>query len=142
MNQSSKRLRRALTAVTIAVLALAIGAVFGAAGNGRAASAAAPTEKNPPKITGTPQQGQTLTADPGDWNGSQPFTYSYQWQRCDKNGGGCAGISGANARLYDVKSQDVGHTLRVHVTVKNADGTASDTSAPQTAQTAASSRSS
>jgi hypothetical protein len=75
MTQSTRPLRRALTAITIAALAVAIGAVFGAAGSGQAATQTAPTEKNPPTISGTPQQGQTLTADHGDWNGSQPLTY-------------------------------------------------------------------
>lgn len=126
----SKKLRRAATAVTIAALAIAIGAVFGAAGTGNAASTAAPKEVKAPTISGTPQQGQTLTADHGDWSGTQPITYTYQWQRCGNTGSGCAGISGANKQLYDVKGQDVGHTLRVRVTAKNADGSATDTSAP------------
>jgi hypothetical protein len=131
MNLFTKPLRRMLTAATIAALAVAIGAVFGAAGAGQAASnAAPPKEASPPTISGTPQEGHTLTADHGNWNGTQPLTYSYQWQRCNSTGGNCAGISGANARLYDVRSQDVGHTLRVRVTAKNTDGTASDTSAP------------
>jgi hypothetical protein len=130
MNLFTKPLRRMLTAATIAALAVAIGAVFGAAGTSQAASRTAPSEKNPPTISGTPQAGATLTADHGDWNGTQPITFSYQWQRCNTTGGSCAGISGANARLYDVKGQDVGHTLRVHVRATNKDGSASDTSAP------------
>jgi hypothetical protein len=130
MKQSTRPLRRALTAITIAALAVAIGAVFGAAGSGQAATKTAPSEKNPPTISGTPQQGRTLTADHGDWNGSQPINYAYGWQRCNATGGSCAGISGANARLYDLKGQDVGHTLRVRVVAKNADGSAADTSAP------------
>jgi hypothetical protein len=123
------------TALLIAVLAVAIGAVFGTAGLGRAASSAAPSNTTPPTITGTPQAGQTLTADRGQWTGN-PTSYSYQWQRCDKNGGGCAGISGANQRLYDVHSADVDHTLRVRVTARNADGASSDTSVPTAVVTA------
>jgi hypothetical protein len=92
---------------------------------------------SPPTISGTPQVGKTLTADHGKWSGSTPIAYSYQWRRCDANGGNCAGISGATARLYDVVAQDVGHTLRVHVVAKNSDGTASDTSAPTAVVTAA-----
>jgi hypothetical protein len=130
MNNAKRPMRRTLTALLIAVLATAIGAAFGGAGVGQAAHATAPTEKNPPSINGTAQDGKTLTADHGDWNGSQPLTYSYQWQRCDATGGGCAGISGATARLYDVRTQDVGHTLRVRVVAKNKDGQASDTSVP------------
>jgi len=122
--------RRALTAILIAALATAIGAVFGAAQNGSAASGTAPQNVNPPKARGTAQVGQTLDADHGDWSGTQPITYSYQWQRCNSTGGACAGISGANRELYDVKSQDVGHTLRVRVTAKNSAGSSSATSVP------------
>ena len=129
MHQSRKPLVRTATALLIAVSAVAIGAVFGTAGLGQAASSAAPTNTTPPTISGTPQDGSTLTADRGAWTGS-PTAYSYQYQRCDKNGGSCAGISGADRRLYDLRSADVGHTLRVRVTAKNADGSSSATSVP------------
>lgn len=122
--------RRGATALVLAVGALAIGAVFGAASSGRAATAAAPSEQSPPTISGTPQQGKSLTADHGTWNGTQPLKYAYQWRRCDATGGSCASISKATARLYDLVAADVGHTLRVHVTVSNHDGNASDTSVP------------
>jgi hypothetical protein len=128
--------RRTLTAVVLALSAIAIGAIFGAAGNGQAAGAAAPSNTSPPTISGTPQQGQTLTADPGKWTGN-PTSYAYQWQRCDKTGGSCNGISGANKKLYDVVVQDVGSTLRVRVSAKNADGSNSATSVPTAVITAA-----
>lgn len=127
MHKQKRLQRRALTAIVIAVLATAIGAVFGAPGAGRAADTP-PKNTSEPTISGTAQQGQTLTADHGDWSGTAPITYSYQWQRCDSNAKNCAGISGANARLYDVKSQDVGHRLRVRVTAKNTAGSSSATS--------------
>jgi hypothetical protein len=129
MHQSRKPLVRTATALLMAVSAVVIGAVFGTAGLGQAASSAAPSNTTPPTISGTPQAGQTLTADHGQWTGN-PTSYSYQWQRCDKTGGGCAGISGADQRLYDVHGADVGHTIRVRVTAKNADGSGSDTSVP------------
>jgi len=132
-----KRLpRRTLTAVAFAVTATAIGAVFGVAGNGQAASSAAPSNTSPPTISGTPQDGQTLTADPGKWTGS-PTSFGYQWQRCNSTGGSCGGISGANKKLYDVVKQDVGNTLRVRVTAKNSDGSTSSTSVPTAVVTAA-----
>ena len=103
MHQSRKPYTRAATALLIAVSAVVIGAVFGTANLGRAASSAAPTNTTPPTISGTAQEGSTLTADHGAWTGS-PTSYSYQYQRCDKNGGSCAGISGADRRLYEAKS--------------------------------------
>jgi len=129
MHHSRKPFVRTATALLIAVSAVVIGAVFGTAGLGRAASSAAPNNTTPPTVSGTAQEGQTLTADHGAWTGS-PTGYSYQWQRCDKNGGSCAGISGADRRLYDLKNTDVGHTLRVRVTAKNADGSSGASSVP------------
>ena len=90
----------------------------------------APQMSASPQITGTPQQGQTLTASSGSWAGAQPFTFSYAWLRCDANGDGCADITGANAKTYTAQAADVGNTLRVRVTAKNASGSAAATSVP------------
>ena len=38
-----------------------------------------PTNSALPTISGTPQQGDQLTADPGTWSGDTPITYDYQW---------------------------------------------------------------
>jgi hypothetical protein len=122
MEKQKRHQRRALTAILIAVLATAIGAVFGAASTSSAAGGTAPRNTSEPTISGTAQAGSTLTANHGDWNGTTPITYHYQWQRCDAKAANCGGISGATARLYDVKSQDVGHTLRVRVTATNSAG--------------------
>jgi hypothetical protein len=137
MDHPNRSLNRFATAVVLALAAIGIGAVFGVARNSEAASAIKPSEDSPPTISGTAQQGKTLTADPGKWSGTAPISFSFQWRRCDANGGTCAGISGASARLYDLTAADVGHTLRVHVTAKNADGSSSDTSVPTAVVTAA-----
>jgi len=78
-----------------------------------------------PKISGTPTQGQTLTVSSGAWSGATPFTYAYQWQRCDTNGNNCNDIGGATAASYTLTSSDVGKTIRVRVTAKNSSGSAS-----------------
>lgn len=69
----------------------------------------------PPSIVGTPQQGQTLTADPGRWAGA-PAAFSYQWSRCDAAGANCVAIAGAVAQTYVLGAQD--NTARIMVTVK------------------------
>jgi hypothetical protein len=122
--------RRGLTAGLLAGAALVLGAVFGGAGTGSAASAAAPSNQSPPTISGTAEVGQTLTASTGTWNGTTPITYTYQWRRCDENGGSCSSISGATDKTYALKGVDAGNTIRVRVTAKNADGSATATSVP------------
>jgi hypothetical protein len=122
--------RRGLTAGLLAGAALVLGAVFGGAGNGSAASAAAPSNQSPPTISGTAEVGQTLTSSTGTWNGTTPITYTYQWRRCDENGGSCSSISGATDKTYALKSVDAGNTIRIRVTAKNADGSATATSVP------------
>ena len=97
----------------------------------QAASAAGPpVSSSPPTISGTPQQGQTLTANHGTWKGAQPQTYTYQWRRCDSVGGACAGIAGATASTYLLRDVDVGHTMRVRVTAHNSLGSRSATTTP------------
>ena len=83
--------------------------------------AAPPTNSGPPTVTGTAQQGSTLTAENGSWQ-NNPTSFEYQWQRCNASGAGCANVNGATAKTYNVVGADVGNTLRVRVTAVNADG--------------------
>jgi hypothetical protein len=93
-------------------------------------TAGRPASSKPPTISGTPQQNETLTANPGTWSGSKPQTYTYQWRRCDSSGGSCADISGATGEKYVVKDVDIGRTLRVRVTAHNSLGARAATSTP------------
>jgi hypothetical protein len=111
----------------VATVAVAAFALF--AGAGVAASKAKPQNTNPPEISGTPQEGKTLTGDRGDWT-NNPTDYDFRWLRCGSNGGSCAAISGAFSRTYTLKSVDVGNTLRFRVIAKNADGQTTSTSVP------------
>jgi hypothetical protein len=89
----------------------------------------APKNTSPPTISGTPQQGSTLTVNPGTWSGTPAPKFSYQWQRCIGTGGGCANINGATATTYVLTADDVAHTVRVVVTASNAKGTSTATTA-------------
>ena len=97
------------------------------------ATPAAPTNTAVPAISGTAQQGQTLTASSGSWSGS-PTSYGYQWQDCSSSTS-CTNISGATSSSYTLQSSDVGKTVDVVVTATNAGGSKSATSA-QTAAVA------
>jgi|GEM_PF-6393333 len=101
-----------------------------------AAAGTAPTNTAPPTISGSAATGRTVTAQPGTWTGTQPITYKYQWQRCDKSGAGCADIAGATANTYLVGSADNGSTLRVRVTAANSAGSSSATSSQTSVVTA------
>jgi hypothetical protein len=83
----------------------------------------APKNTSPPTISGTPQEGSTLTVSPGSWSGTPTPSFSYQWERCVGTGGGCTAIAGATATTYTATSADVAHTLLVQVTAKNSLGT-------------------
>jgi hypothetical protein len=95
------------------------------------AVAGRPSSASPPTISGTPQQGQTLTANRGTWRGAQPQTYTYQWRRCDSVGGNCVNIlQKATGSSYILTADEVGHTLRVRVTARNSVGSRTATSVP------------
>jgi hypothetical protein len=94
--------------------------------------AVVPTNMTPPSISGTVQQGQTLTANHGTWTAS-PTGYGYQWQDCDSQGNSCTNIPGATSQTYAPTSSDVSDTIRVAVTATNDDGTGGPVSSPSTA---------
>ncbi|MDR0432933.1 MAG: hypothetical protein LBH48_06470 [Bifidobacteriaceae bacterium] len=61
-----------------------------------------------PTVTGTPEVGGTLTANPGVWTPTP--TLAYQWLRDN------APIAGATADTYPVTADDLGTTLTVRIT--------------------------
>lgn len=85
----------------------------------------APASSKPPTISGTPVVGNDLTAATGTWVGDTPITYSYQWLRCDNAGNACKNADKGTQATYRVVKGDVGKTMRVKVTAKNAKGKSS-----------------
>lgn len=86
-------------------------------------AAAIPAVLVGPAISGTVQEGETLTAYPGQWSGGPTFTY--QWN----NEG--APISGATGQTYVPVVGDVGDNLTITITASNSEGSAAATS-PET----------
>ena len=87
-----------------------------------------PSSTGLPSISGTAQEGQTLTASNGSWAGS-PTSFSYRWRDCDVSGAGCVDIAGATAATFVLRASDVGSTVRVVVIATNDGGSTTETSA-------------
>ena len=77
-----------------------------------------PAATAPPTISGTAQQGQTLTLAHGTWLNS-PATITDQWEQCDRFGATCTPIPGQNGATYTLGPGDVGHTIAVVETATN-----------------------
>ena len=82
----------------------------------------APANTRQPDPIGIAQEGQSLHADEGSWNGTAPITFAYQWERGTAQNTGFTKIAGATSRSYHLTSADVGFKLRVQVTATNAAG--------------------
>jgi len=85
---------------------------------------APPVNTEGPRIYGIAEDERTLTSRPGSWRGTPPFSYGYQWEKCNTEGNACEPITGANQSSYMIGHAEVHHTIRVLVTAKNAAGEA------------------
>lgn len=75
-----------------------------------------------PAITGTEEEGETLTCSTGTWSNT-PDAYAYQWHRSG------TAISGATASARVLAAADVGETLTCTVKATNLGVSAVATSA-------------
>lgn len=87
------------------------------------APAVAPLNTVAPMVSGTPQEGMTLTASAGTWTGNPAPTYTYQWM---SNG---SAVSGAVSDTYVLQASDVGFMVSCEVTATNSAGVLAVTSA-------------
>jgi hypothetical protein len=88
-------------------------------------------------ITGTPAEGNLLTATTTGTTGSTPLTWTYRWESAPTAQDSFTAIGGATASTYRLVAGDVGRVVRVVATATNSAGTSSATSNPTAAVTAA-----
>jgi len=114
--------RRPRIAPALIALAALVALLAATSATGR--SETAPSNQKEPSITYvSPIKVNTiLNANKGDWNGTEPIKYAYQWLRCNTDGLGCNKIVNATGTTYTVVSADGGHTIRLDVTASNANG--------------------
>jgi hypothetical protein len=116
--------RAVLAACVVATLAIAGVLAFVVLGGDDAASPNAvaetplPTAGTSREMTGTFRAGNTVRARRGSWQGA-PTAFSFEWRRCERAGGDCRTIVGANSVTYRLRDDDVGRRLRVAVTASN-----------------------
>jgi Bacterial Ig-like domain (group 3) len=91
---------------------------------------AAPVNTGLPVISGTLEQGDTLSVSDGTWS-NNPTEFRYVWQDCS-SAGTCTDIKGATSDTYTLQAADVGSTIRSTVTATNAGGSGSATSSATT----------
>jgi hypothetical protein len=89
---------------------------------------APPDNSSLPTISGDASVGSDLTANPGTWNGSAPFSFQYQWLICGSKGEACGNIAGATKKTFTIRDGDQGNTIRVKVIASNSDGSGNATS--------------
>lgn len=79
-------------------------------------AAVLPVNTVAPALSGTAQEGQTLTCSTGTWSGTPTITYSYQWKRNGSN------IGSATNSTYTLVTADVGQSILCTVTATNGAG--------------------
>ena len=85
-----------------------------------------------PALSGTAQDGSTLTLDDGTWSGTDPLAFDVVWQRCDAAGANCVAIPGETGTSYTLTADDIDSTIRALVTASNVAGVAAAQTAPTT----------
>lgn len=89
----------------------------------------APVSTAPPRVSGTPRDGETLGFVAGTWQASPDTVYTSAWSMCGPTGSGCAPISGASGATLTAGPADVGETVRIGRSGTNRFGTTDTESA-------------
>jgi hypothetical protein len=84
-------------------------------------TAGTPIDRAAPTMTGLTQDGRTLTANSGTWDGTATISYTYAWRRCNSQTKACGAIFTAPSidPHYALTDADVGSLMSVVVTASN-----------------------
>jgi hypothetical protein len=121
----------------VATVGLALGAlaVFGVFAGGAVSAPTAgqemPTPRSTPSVSGKLQEGETLTANGGQWlysdglacnsRPAEPCIMTWQWQRCNPQATSCVDIAGQKNGTYVLVAADVGSRIRIVQTLTKRD---------------------
>jgi hypothetical protein len=101
-----------------------VGSSEASSANSIKVSGSRPQNVTPPKVSGVPAVGETLTCETGTWTGVPTPAYTYLWVR-DQGTPGEEAIGAATSSTYVAKREDSGHSLSCEVTATNTEGSAS-----------------
>jgi hypothetical protein len=138
-NIAAVRATRWATAAAVLAFAVVPGVAFA-----RKHREHAPKNMKRPTVRGRAVRGALMTASRGRWT-HRPKSYAYRWELCNRRGRGCKrqprprtarrsrSHGHGRADTYRLGVHDVGHTVRVVVTARNAGGSTTVTSGPSRA---------
>jgi hypothetical protein len=119
------------TAVGVVVGLVTIGAFAGSAGSAPARGQEMPTPRSGPSVSGKLQEGETLSANGGQWlyadglpcssRPAEVCDITWQWQRCNPQATSCVDIAGQRGTTYVLTNADVGARVRVVQTLTKND---------------------
>ena len=130
-----QRIRRRLPFAGTLGVALGLLVVFGVFAGGAVSAPTAgqemPTPRSTPSVSGKQQEGETLTANSGQWlyadglpcssRPAEACNITWQWQRCNPQATSCGDIGGQRNTSYVLTSGDVGMRVRVVQTLTKND---------------------
>lgn len=101
-----------------------IAQIYADAGLGVVVTGDAPVNTAAPDVTGDAVVGVTLESDTGDWDGSEPIEFAYQWQQSEDGATGWSDIPDADTNELELLVGMVDEYVQCVVTASNEFGSA------------------
>lgn len=127
-----RRRPRFAAQASLAPLVLVVAGTICCLGPSPAQAAGVFTNISAPSISGTAMEGQTLSEVRATWT-EPPASYALQWDRCNTAGDDCESIAKARAQTYRLTAADVGFTIRVGESARDAAGAVTPATSEPTA---------